>query len=87
MEDNDKENNHEKIISSLELDRDMGFLQGHQANQGHDDNQEEDNEVEDNNKKDDNKKDDNDENGISAQGLDRDLGFSRECHGYQRHQP
>ena len=43
--------------------------------------------MEDNNKEDDNNKDDNDENGISAQGLDRDLGFSRERHGYQRHQP
>ena len=91
MEDNDKDNNHDKVISSLELDRDMGFLQGHQANQGHqphdDDNEEEDNEVEDNNKEDDNKKDDNDENGISAQGLDRELGFLRGRQGHQRHLP
>ena len=59
----------------------MGFLRGHQANQGHqphdDDNEEEDNEAEDNNKEDENNKDDNDENGISAQRLDRDLGFLR----------
>ena len=67
----------------------MGFLQGldDQTNQGHDDNEEEDNEVEDNNKEDDNNKDDNDENGISAQGLNRDLGFSRGRQGHQRHLP
>ena len=37
-EEDDKkmeENNHDKVISSLELDRDMGFLRGHQTNQGH----------------------------------------------------
>ena len=57
----------------------MGFLRGHQANQEDqphdDDNKEEKNKVEDNNKEDENNKDYNDENGISAQVLDRDLRF------------
>jgi len=46
---------------------------GHHGHQppDDDDDEEEDNEVEDNNK------DDNDDKGISAQGLDRDKGFSR----------
>ena len=91
MEDNYKDNNHDKVISSLELDRDVGFLRGHQENQGHqphdDDNEEEDNEAEDNNKEDENNKDDNDENGISAQRLDRDLGFLRGRQGHQRNIP
>ena len=38
---------------------------------------EEDDEVEDNDKYDDNNKDDNNDKGISALGLDRDLGFLR----------
>ena len=82
MDDNNKDNNHDKVISALELYRDVWFSRGHQAIQGHrphdDDNEEEEDEVEveDNNKEDDNNKDDNDENGISAQGPDRDLGFS-----------
>ena len=61
----------------------MGILRGQRHQPHNDDNEEEDDEdeVEDNNKEDDNNKDDNDENGISAQGLDRDLGFSRERHG------
>ena len=54
MEDNDKDdNNNDKDISALGLDRDMGFSRGHQGRQGnrpHDDgdDEEEDNEVEDN---------------------------------------
>ena len=43
--------------------------------------------MEDNNKEDDNNKDDNDENDILAQGLYRDVGFSPERHGFQRHRP
>ena len=60
MEDNDKDdNNNDKDISALGLDRDMGFSRGHQGRQGHrphddDDDEEEDNEVEDNDKDDDN---------------------------------
>ena len=54
----------------------MGFSRGHQGCQGHlphddDDNEEDDDEVEDNDK------DGNDDKGISALGLDRDMGFSR----------
>ena len=49
-----------------------------------DDNVEDDNKVEDNNKFDDNFKDYNDDKGISALGLDRDLGFSQ---GNQGHRP
>jgi len=69
----------------------MGFSRGHQGRQGHrphddDDDEEEDNEVEDNDKDDDNNKDDNDDKGISALGLDRDLGFSRVHQGRQGHQ-
>ena len=45
----------------------------------------EDNEVEDNNKEDNNNKDDNNDMGISALGLDRDLGFSRGHQGRQEH--
>ena len=56
------------------------FSRGHQERQGHrphddDDNEEEEDEVEDNDK-DDNNKDNNNDKGISALGLDRDLGFS-----------
>ena len=36
---------------------------------------------------DDNNKDDNNDKGISALGLDRDLGFSRGHQGYQGHRP
>ena len=66
-------------ISTLGLNRERGFLGGHQGHQppDDDDDEEEDGEVEDNNK------DDNDAKGISAQGLDRHQGFSR---GYQGHQ-
>ena len=55
--------NHDKVISALELDRDVGFSRGYQPNQGHrpydddDENEEEDDEVEENNKEDDNNKD------------------------------
>ena len=89
MEDNNKEDDDYKVISALELDRDMGFSRGHQGNQEYrphdDDNKEEDNEVEDNDKDDDNNKDDNDDKGSSAQGLDRDMGFSRGHQGHKGH--
>ena len=91
MEDNDKDDNNDKGISALGLDRDLGFSRGHQGCQWHgpheDDDDEEDNdEVEDNDKDDDNNKDNNDDKGISALGLDRDLGFSRVHQGRQGHQ-
>ena len=84
----DKDDNDYKGISALGLDRDMGFFRGHQGRQEHlphddddddeeEDNEEEDNEVEDNNKEDNNNKDNNNDKGISALGLDTDLGFSR----------
>ena len=65
----------------------MGFSRGHQGRQGHrphddDDDEEDDDEVEDNDKDNNNNKDDNDDKGISALGLDRDLGFWR---GHQGH--
>ena len=71
--------NSKSIFSTLGLDRDLGFSRGYQGSQGHwphddDDNEQEDNnEVEDN----DNNKEDNNDTGISAMGLDRDLGISR----------
>ena len=78
MEDNNEDNNNFKDISALGLDRDLGFLRGHQGHQSyrpHDDDkevdEENDNEVEDNDKDNNNFKD------ISALGLGRDLGFSR----------
>ena len=52
-----KDDNDEKGISALGLDRDLGFSRGHQGHQEHrppDDEEEDDNEVEDNDK-DDNK--------------------------------
>ena len=74
----------------MELDRDLGFLRGHQGGQGHRphddddvDDEEEDDKVEDNCKDDDNNKDDNNDKGISALGLDRDLGHQ----GRQGHWP
>ena len=78
MEDNGKDDdNNGNGISALGLDRDMGFSRGHQGRQGHrshddDNDEEEDDEVEDNDKDDDN----NNDKGISALGLDRDLGLS-----------
>ena len=101
MEDNDKDDNNnkddnnDKGISALGLDRDLGFLRGHQGRQGHrphdDDNNEEDNddEVEDNDKDDNNNnnKDDSNDKSISALGLDRDLGFLRGHQGRQGHRP
>ena len=33
--DNDKDDNNDKGISALGLDRDLGFSQGHQGCQGH----------------------------------------------------
>ena len=83
MEDNDKDdNNNDKGISALGLDRDLGFSRGHQGHQGHqphddDDNEEDNDEVEDNDKDDDNDKDNNNDKVISALGLDRDMGFLR----------
>ena len=77
MEDNNKDDNNDKDISALALDRDMGFLRGHQGRQGHrphddDDNEEEeDDEVEDNDKDDNNSKADNNDKGISVLGLDQ----------------
>ena len=58
-----------------------GFQENTKKHEGHqphddDDEEEDDDEVEDNNKDNDNNKDDNDDKSISAQGLDRDLGFS-----------
>ena len=96
MEDNNKDDDDYNVISALEVDRDMGFSRGHQGNQAHrphdddnkeEDNEEEDNEVEDNDKDDDNNKDDNDDKDSSAQGLDRDLGFSGGHEGHKGHRP
>ena len=76
-----EESNQFISISALGLDRDLGFSRGHQGRQvyrPHDDedDEEEDDKVEDNDKDNDNNKDDNNDKGISALGLDRDLGFS-----------
>ena len=55
---------------------DFFWRQGHRPHD--DDDEEEDDEVEDNKKDDDNNnKDNSNDKGISALGLDRDLGFSR----------
>ena len=44
MEDNDKDDNDDKGISALELDRDLGFSRGNQVHWPHDDDdKEEDN--------------------------------------------
>ena len=86
MEDNDKDDNDDKGISALELDRVLGFSRGHQGHWPLDDDgnaeeyeKVEDDEVEDNkvedNYKDNNNKDDNNDKGISALGIDRDLEF------------
>ena len=68
------------------LDRDLGFLRGHQGHKENwppdDEEVEDDNEVEDNDEVDDNNKDNNNFKDMSAVGLDKDLGFSR---GHQRH--
>ena len=81
MEDNDKDDdNNDKDISALGLDRDIRFSRGHQGHQPNDDDnveEDDDDEVEDNDKDGDNNKKDNNDKGISAQGLDRDLRFSR----------
>ena len=90
-DDNNKDNNNDKGISALGLDRDMGFSGGHQGHQGHkphdddEEEKEEDDKVDNNNK--DVNKDDTNYKGISALGLDRDLGFSRGHQGHQGHQP
>ena len=66
-----EDNNNEKGISALGLDRDLGFSpvhQGHQEHRPHDD--EDDEEEEDNNKNNDNNKEDIIDNSISALGLD-----------------
>ena len=73
-------------ISALGLDRDLEFSRGHQGHRPHDDDdkEEDDDEVEDNDMDDDNNKDNKNDKGISALGLDKDLGFSE---GHQGHQP
>ena len=43
--------------------------------------------LQDNNKDDDNNKDNKNDKGISALGLDKDLGFLRGHQGHQEHQP
>ena len=80
--DNDKDSNNGKGISALGHDRDMEFSRGHQGCQEHrphddDDNEEEDDKVGNNDEDDNNNKDDNNDKGISALGLDRDMGISR----------
>ena len=81
MEDNDKEDNNQKDISALGLDRDLEFLRGHQGHQEHqpheDDSYYEDNHQTEYNDKDGKNNKDNNDMGISALALDRDLGFSR----------
>ena len=84
VEDNNNDDNNYKDISVLGLDRDLGFLQGHQGHRPHDDDEEEEedgdnDEVEDNNKDDNNYMEANIDKGILGMGLDRDLGFSRGC--------
>ena len=57
MGDNDKDDNNDKGISALGLDRDLGVSRGRQGHRPHDDDDEEeedDDEVEDNNKDDNN---------------------------------
>ena len=77
FDDNNKDDNNDKSISALALDRDLGVSRGYQGSQGHQpydddkDEEEDDDEVEDNNKDDNN----NNDRGISAMGLDRDLQF------------
>ena len=97
VEDNNKDDGDYKVISALELDRDMGFSRGHQGNQKYrphnddneqeDDNEEDEDEVEYNDKDDNNNKEDNNYKGISVLRLNRDMGFSRGHQGHQRHQP
>ena len=65
-DDNNKDDNNDKGISALGLDRDMGFSRGHQGHQPHnddnekeDDNEEDEDEVEYNDKDDSNNKDHN----------------------------
>ena len=94
MEDNNKDANDDKGISALELDRDQRFSRGNQAHWPHDDDDKEEEEeeeeddgldndgVEDNDKDDNDNKDNNDDKGISALGIDRDLGFLRGYQGY-----
>ena len=71
MEDNDKDDNNDKGISALGLDRNLGFSRGHQGCQGHRLHDDDDIEEEDN----DNNKDNNNDKGISALGLDREKTF------------
>ena len=47
MEDNDKDDNNFKDISSLGLDRDLGFSRGHQGHRPHDDDDDEDDDDDD----------------------------------------
>ena len=64
----------------------MGFSRGRQGHRPYDD---DDDEEENDDEVEDNDKDNNTSNdkGISALGLDRDLGFSRGHQGCQRHRP
>ena len=77
-DDNNKNDNTDKGISALGLDRDLRFSRRHQGHQRHwphyDDEKVENNDKDNNNN---NNKDNNNDKGISALGLDRDLGFSR----------
>ena len=78
MEENDKHDDNirddtdDKRILAQRLDRDLGFLLGHQRNQpsDYDDDKEEGDEVKDNNKDYGKNKDNNDDKSISALGLD-----------------
>ena len=86
MEDNNKDNNNDKGISALGLDRDLGFSRRQQGCQGYqphddDDDEEEDDEVEENNKDDNNNKYHNNDKGISALELDGDLFFCEDIKG------
>ena len=65
-------------ISGMGLDRDIEFSRGHHGHRPHDDDdkEEDDDEVEDIDKDNNNNKDNNNDKGISALGIDRDLGFS-----------
>ena len=86
MEDNDKHDDNirddtdDKRILAQRLDRDLGFLLGHQSYQppDYDDDKEEGDEVKDNNKDYSKNKDNNDDKNISALGLYKDCGFWEE---------
>ena len=76
MENNDKDDNDDKGISALGLDRDLGVSRGHQGHQRHRPHDDDDEEEKENDEVEDNDKDDdNNDKSISALGLDRDMGF------------